>query len=174
MPRRLYTYPDHLGWGAWNMTETVGSYMLTVGILISIVNFVRSRRGPLAPDNPWNAGTLEWDTASPPAVYGSDVVPVVATRLPLWDEFDEEDDPAGERALDDQRVAAVSSVLDAEPLGVAKMAEDTLTPLLMALALTALFATILLKLLWLGAAGLVVCALVTAGWLWPEPERDVA
>jgi hypothetical protein len=106
-------------------------------------------------------------------VYGSELVPVIATRHPLWDDFDEHLDPE-DRALDRQRVAAVSTVLDAEPIGVAKMADDTATPLYMAVALTVLFSALLLKAMWVALAAVIACLLVAAAWLWPEPERVTA
>jgi cytochrome c oxidase subunit I len=173
MPRRIYTYPAALGVGGWNMTETVGAFVLGVGVLLSIVNFLRSLRGAHAGRDPWMAGTLEWESQSPPEVYGSERVPIVASRFPLWDDFDEHFDPEDDRALDHERVAAVSTVLDAEPSGVAKMADDTATPLYLALALTALFAALLLKAMWVALAATIVSLLVAAAWLWPEPERVI-
>ncbi|HTK29672.1 MAG TPA: cytochrome c oxidase subunit I [Vicinamibacterales bacterium] len=174
MPRRVYTYLPATGWGPWNLAETIGTYVLTAGILISLWNFFRSRRGPEAARDPWGSGTLEWETESPPAVYGSEQVPIVATPYPLWDEFDEHFDPDDSRALDEQRVAAVTTVLDAEPVGVAKMADDTATPLYMAIALTVLFSALLLKAMWVALAAVAACLLVAAAWLWPEPERVAA
>jgi cytochrome c oxidase subunit 1/cytochrome c oxidase subunit I+III len=173
MPRRIYTYPASVGWGGWNMAETIGAYVLGVGMLLSIINFFRSFRGESCGRDPWKAGTLEWESQSPPEVYGSELVPIVASRFPLWDEFDEHFDPEEDRALDHQRVAAVSTVLDADPIGVAKMADDTATPLYMALVLTVLFTALLLKAMWV-ALGAVLAGLIVAGaWLWPEPERQI-
>jgi cytochrome c oxidase subunit I len=173
MPRRVYTYPAGLGWSSWNLTATIGTYVLTAGILLSVINVLRSRYGAHAGRNPWNADSLEWDTESPPAVYGSELIPAVATRHPLWDEFDEHEDPAHDRALDHERVTLMTSVLDAEPIALAKMPDDTATPLYLGLALSAMFAALLIKALWI-ALGAVAIALFTAGaWLWPEPERHV-
>jgi cytochrome c oxidase subunit 1/cytochrome c oxidase subunit I+III len=125
----------------------------------------------LAGKNPWNADTLEWEAASPPAVYGSEHVPVVTTRHPLWDEFDEEDDPDEDRVFDEGRVTVVTSALDAIPMSVAKMPDDTLTPFLMAVAMTVLFAALLLKAMGLALTATIACLIVAAAWLWPEPER---
>jgi heme/copper-type cytochrome/quinol oxidase subunit 1 len=175
MPRRLYTYPPGLGWTGWNFWETVGAYLLTAGVLLSITNFLRSLgHGTAAGRNPWNAGTLEWETESPPVVYGSERVAIVATRYPLWDDFDEHRDPNDDRTLDRDRVAAVTSVLDADPIGVAKMPDDTATPFYLAIALTAVFTALLLKAMWFALAAVIASLIVTAIWLWPEPERSVA
>jgi heme/copper-type cytochrome/quinol oxidase subunit 1 len=174
MPRRVFTYPAGIGWSGLNMTETVGTYILTVGIAISLWNFLYSiRRGPHAPRNPWNADSLEWDTESPPAVYGTERIPITATRHPLWDDHDEHDDPDDDRTLDYGRITPTLSPLDAVPVAMAKMADDTLTPLLMTLSLALLFSALLFKLMWLALAGVVGCLAVAAAWLWPEPERIV-
>jgi len=172
MPRRIYTYPALTGWGRLNMLETIGTWILTAGIVISVWNFLRSLRvGEPAGENPWNADTMEWETSSPPAVYGSEHIPVVETRHPLWDEFDESHDPANDRALDEGRVTVVTSVLDGVPVSIAKMPEDTLTPVAMAIAMTWLFAALLFKALWLASAAALASLIIAAVWLWPEAER---
>src|SRR6478672_7246384 len=38
MPRRIYTYQPGLGWSTWNLVSTIGSYILGVGIVLTIVN----------------------------------------------------------------------------------------------------------------------------------------
>jgi cytochrome c oxidase subunit 1/cytochrome c oxidase subunit I+III len=175
MPRRIYTYPGNLGWDGMNLLETVGAFVLALGVLISVWNFfVSLRHGEVAGDNPWNADSLEWDVSSPPPVYGTERIPTVATRHPLWDDVDEHDDPFDERILDHRRVTLVTSALDAEPTGVAKMPEETVTPLLMALTLTAFFGAMVVKALWIALAAVVVALVVMAVWLWPEPERVIA
>ncbi|HVZ23964.1 MAG TPA: cytochrome c oxidase subunit I [Vicinamibacterales bacterium] len=175
MPRRIYTYPAISGWGPWNMVMTVGAFLLAAGVGVSLVNFVKSiRSGRLAGHDPWQANTLEWDVASPPPVYGTPHIPAVATRYPLWDEYDEHEDPNGERFLDHERVTIATTPLDGEPFAVAKMPEETLMPISLALAMTAIFALLLFKLIWLVLASVVVCLFFTAAWLWPESERKLA
>ena len=100
--------PPGLGWAQWNMVETIGAFIMAAGVLIAVVNFARSLHGPVAGRDPWYAGTLEWETESPPAVYGSEVVPLIVTRLPLWDGFDEHVDPDS-RTLDETRAAAMTT-----------------------------------------------------------------
>ena len=60
------------------------------------------------------------------------------------------------------------------PLAVAKMPEDTLTPFLMAVTLTVLFAALLLKAITLALVAVIASLFVAGVWLWPEPEREVA
>lgn len=86
MPRQIYTYREGLGWGAPNMISTVGAFILGVGSLIFFINVAMSlRKGERAPANPWNAGTLEWATPSPPPDYNFAVLPQVTGRFPLWE-----------------------------------------------------------------------------------------
>ena len=67
MPRRVYTYPSGLGWGAYNLAETIGGFVTLAGILLLLGNLVVSyfRGAPAGPD-PWHGPTLEWTTSSPP------------------------------------------------------------------------------------------------------------
>ena len=174
MPRRIYTYPANTGWGNLNLVETVGVFILTVGILISLLNFFWSlKNGAVAGKNPWNADTLEWETESPPVVYGSERVPVVSTRHPLWDDFDEEHDPGDDRVFDEGRVTVSTSALDAVPVSIAKMPDDTMTPFLMAAFMAVLFTALLLKSMGVALGATVACLIVAAVWLWPEVERRV-
>src|SRR3954452_12712838 len=70
MTRRVYTYQAELGWGNLNMLATIGAFIIAVSVLLFLVNVVVSlRNGEVAGDNPWNAGTLEWATSSPPKGY---------------------------------------------------------------------------------------------------------
>ena len=100
MPRRIYTYDQGLNWGFWNMFATIGSYVIAISILFFLWNFFRTmRQEKTAPDNPWDAATLEWATTSPPPEHDFDVVPVVRARDPLWYDRDhgiERAEPAGE------------------------------------------------------------------------------
>src|ERR671927_618114 len=44
MPRRIYRYPDHSNWPAFNLISTVGSFILGVGVVVTLVNVVLSVR----------------------------------------------------------------------------------------------------------------------------------
>ena len=175
MPRRIYTYPAGLGLDGLNMTATVGSFILGIGILISIVNYFQSQRtGALAGKNPWNADSLEWDTESPPAPYGSVHIPTVCSRHPLWDDHDEEYDPNNERVLDQGRLTISSSWLDAVPRSIMKMPEDTISPLLLALALMLLFVALIYQWMWVALAGLLATLAAGYYWVWPQSEKALA
>jgi cytochrome c oxidase subunit I len=86
MPRRVYTYPDLPGWGALNAISTFGAVILGMGSLVFVVNIAASLMfGAKAGNDPWDAWTLEWATASPPPPENFETVPDVIGRRPLWD-----------------------------------------------------------------------------------------
>ncbi|MDQ6643737.1 MAG: cytochrome c oxidase subunit I, partial [Chloroflexota bacterium] len=61
MPRRIYTYPDNLGWSELNLLQTVGAFMLGTAIMVFFWNLIVTlRSGAPAGDDPWDAHTLEW------------------------------------------------------------------------------------------------------------------
>jgi len=95
MPRRIYTYPADRGWDLWNLIASLGVPFQVVAVLIFAINVLISlRRGAPAGNDPWDAWTLEWATASPPPAYNFETVPVAASRRPLWD-LKHPDDPDG-------------------------------------------------------------------------------
>jgi len=86
MPRRIYTYDAGQGWDGFNLTSSIGTAVLFLGLLIFVYNFlIAGRRGAIAGNDPWGAGTLEWSIPSPPPEYNFARIPRVTSRLPLWD-----------------------------------------------------------------------------------------
>src|SRR3569833_2087949 len=143
MPRRVYTYNEGMGWDWVNLITSLGSLLFGIGVLIFVWNVVKSyRHGAPAGDNPWDAPTLEWATASPPPPHNFTVIPTVASRHPLWedrlgpDEGGEESHVDAGLVLDHGREAIGTTALDAEPNVILKMPGDTLVPLFLSLALT--------------------------------------
>jgi len=83
MPRRYYNHTDlpflrsiqHL-----NVITSVAAFFLGGAQLIFAFNFIRSRWwGAKAGVNPWQVGTLEWTTPSPPPHHNFDTIPTVVT-----------------------------------------------------------------------------------------------
>ena len=86
MPRRVWTYPPGMGWDWPNLVSTIGSFLIAAGAIALAANVWRSlRAGERAGDDPWDAFTLEWSTASPPPSYNFDAIPQVRGKRPLWD-----------------------------------------------------------------------------------------
>lgn len=86
MPRRIYTYSAEMGWQFWNFTATVGAFLLGFSMLLFAIELCRALRyGTPADDDPWDARTLEWTTASPPPIYNFQCLPVVSSLDAFWE-----------------------------------------------------------------------------------------
>lgn len=177
MPRRVYTYPAELGVGEYNLVISVGAFLFAAGILLLLVNIIRSRTaGAVAGPNPWDAPTLEWSVSSPPPPYNFAVIPVIASRHPLWeDRLDDTADRStihGGLVLDDGKETVGITVLDAEPDVILKMPGDSLLPLLAALGMMVIFCGMLFINYWAMAAGAVWTGLVLLIWLVPRNHAN--
>ncbi|MBI5379475.1 MAG: cbb3-type cytochrome c oxidase subunit I [Nitrospirae bacterium] len=77
MPRRYADYPPIPEWIILNEIQTVGAFILALGVLISLIAWIQGIfRGAKADKNPWHSPSLEWQTASPPPPYNFDKFPV--------------------------------------------------------------------------------------------------
>ncbi|MGR3757937.1 MAG: cbb3-type cytochrome c oxidase subunit I, partial [Tranquillimonas sp.] len=176
MPRRIYTYPEGAGWTTVNVISTVGSFILAAGLAMVALNVVQGlRRGRAAGENPWDVPTLEWAIPSPPPPYNFAVIPVIASRHPLWEE--RLDEGTGRSSLyhglllDRGKETILTTMLDAEPDKIAKMPEDSLWPLITTIVLTFGFSGMLFQMWWL--TGLSVAALLGCILLWLWPQRSL-
>ncbi len=99
MPRRVYDYPESAGWWGYNLASTIGSFMLGIGVMITVVNVLRSiKHGQKAGNDPWKGNTLEWFVSSPPPENNFDTIPRVRSVEPLKDirrEVMKASEPAG-------------------------------------------------------------------------------
>jgi len=175
MPRRTYTYHDGLGWGGLNLLQTLGSYLLAVGLLMVAVNLAVSlRRGPRVGNDPWGGDTLEWATSSPPPPYNYAVIPKVSSAYAMWDREDRAEDARrldrGELVLEGGHETPASTVLDAEWDEVLRMPPSSWAPLALAASLAAVFVMLLVGHPVTAAAFVALCAIVLLRWHSIEPE----
>jgi cytochrome c oxidase subunit I len=86
MIRRIIDYEANPGWTELNFTSTIGAFLIGVSVLPFMWNVFITMRGPRnAPDDPWDANTLEWATTSPPPPYNFDALPPIRSERPLFD-----------------------------------------------------------------------------------------
>jgi cytochrome c oxidase subunit I len=80
MPRRYYDYLPEFH--SVNIISSLGAILMISGVLIIIVNLVRSARyGKITTEkNPWGGKTLEWQTDTPPTLENWEDVPEVKER----------------------------------------------------------------------------------------------
>ncbi|MFP3902282.1 MAG: cytochrome c oxidase subunit I, partial [Acidimicrobiia bacterium] len=173
MPRRVYTYREVDDWAGYNMASTVGGFVLALGILLFIVNVVRTWARPSEVGrDPWDAGTLEWQTGSPPPPYNYDRLPVVADLHPGWRPAE----PGPELRLQEalrtpeggERETWATSPVDGEVEELVLVAQPSLAPLVVALGLVGGLLGVLYEILALEIAGPAVAVVALVGWLWPS------
>jgi cytochrome c oxidase subunit I len=177
MPRRVYTYPEHMGWDGYNLAESIGSYLIAAGLLLVVANLVRSYfSGPPSGNNPWNGATLEWSTTSPPPPYNYAVIPKVSSAYPMWDPDDRAEDARrldrGELVLEEGHLSPGTTPLDATWDEVLDMPSESPWPFVTGVAMLLVFYMLLaghLFALWVSLALLV---LSVAGWHWKEPQEE--
>jgi cytochrome c oxidase subunit 1/cytochrome c oxidase subunit I+III len=177
MPRRIYTYQAGLGWDSYNLVETIGTFIMGIGILTSFINWAWSlRHGERAPNDPWNSETLEWATSSPPPDYDFETIPEVRSLHPTWDQPDLKDgsqppEQGGRPLAEGHRVLA-TSLLDATPEAIVDMPHDSLWPFFLAVSLTLFFYGALVRIPIFAAVGGAAAAISVIGWIWPRGQTQ--
>ncbi|MFZ2008243.1 MAG: cbb3-type cytochrome c oxidase subunit I [Stellaceae bacterium] len=79
MPRRYATYPPEFQ--VWNVFSSAGASILAIAYVLPLLYLGWSLfRGERAPNNPWGATGLEWQTASPPPTDNFRQTPRVTRR----------------------------------------------------------------------------------------------
>jgi cytochrome c oxidase subunit I len=107
MPRRVYDYSSELQVTEYNLVSTIGSFILGIGVLITLVNVLVSlKSGKRAGNDPWKGNTLEWFVPSPPPPNNFDVVPRVRSVEPMKDIRREVEDRTGAAETVAQPVAS--------------------------------------------------------------------
>jgi heme/copper-type cytochrome/quinol oxidase subunit 1 len=172
MPRRVYTYQPEMGWANLNLLVTIGAVILLVSFVLFLWNVVASgRSGEPAGDNPWDAGTLEWATASPPPPQNFDRIPLVTSREPLWAERGSL--PVIGGLAVGFRQLVVGTVTEARPELRESSPDPSIWPLLAAIAVAVTFLGSIFT-PWAVVWGSIPLALALVGWFWPKgnPEDE--
>ena len=176
MPRRVYTYGPDMGFGATNLIVTIGAFLFAVGIGLFFVSMLVARlAGRPAGPNPWDGPSLEWSISSPPPPYNFAIIPLIASRHPLWeDRLLERGEPHSRLAegylLDEGKETLGVTPLDGEPDVILKMPGDSLLPVALSVALLPLFGGLLLELAWLAGVGAFAVLIILILWFRPHFE----
>ncbi len=170
MPRRIYTYPAAMGWGSLNLLASCGAVLMAGAVVLFLIDVARAlTAGAEAGDNPWDAGTLEWATASPPPNSNFLDLPTVAGREPLWDNPPNQPVVVGLR--EDARDVLVTHVLDAEPDHRLLLPKPSIWPFLAGIATTILFIWSIFT-PWGVVYGAVPLFVTLVGWFWPKSADE--
>jgi cytochrome c oxidase subunit I+III len=169
MTRRVYTYLPQMQWDDMNLLATVGAFLMGLGFLVFLINVAVSRNGGvIAGPNPWQAGTLEWATPSPPPHYNFLDMPTVAGREPLWE--NPPDQPVVTGLREDVREVLVTQPLDAEPDHRDLFPTPSIWPFLTAVATGILFIWSIFS-PWGVVWGAIPLAITMIGWFWPSKRE---
>jgi cytochrome c oxidase subunit I+III len=177
MPRRVYTYPSGLGWTAYNLAETIGGFVTLLGMLLLLGNLLVSyfRGAPAGPD-PWHGPTLEWTTSSPPPEYDYAVIPKVTSAYPNWDVPDREEDRRkladGVLVLEEGHEQVATSPVDAHLAEFVQMPHESPWPVVLAVAVSLVFAMLVIGKFGVAAVLAIPCALALVAWHWQEPQES--
>jgi cytochrome c oxidase subunit I+III len=177
MTRRVYTYPSSLGWDAYNLSETIGAFILAAGLLLIFANLAYSRfRGAPAGPDPFFGGTLEWATTSPPPPYNFPVIPTVRSAYPNWDVEERRADALrlerGELVLDEGHETPASTVVDAVPDEIVEMPGESPWPLAVAVCTGLLFVMLLTRHYAVAGIFAGMALLAVAAWHSKEPQEQ--
>jgi cytochrome c oxidase subunit I+III len=172
MPRRVYTYPSGLGLDGLNFVSTIGAFLFAAGVAVILVDLCLSPRRTHAPRNPWNAGTLEW-LAHPrrDEDWGVRSVPLIESRYPIWDQPDfVRNVDEGRHFLPDaeegKRELMITSVLDAKPLHIHRVATPSVKPMLAAATLGGVFIAMTYHRYVIACVFGVAAFVTIVWWLW--------
>ncbi len=171
MPRRIYTYLSGLGWEGLNLLATIGTSVIAISILISLINAVWSyKRGRVAGDDPWGGDTLDWATSSPVPSYNFLYIPVVQDRWALWERNKHEDKPVVVGGRTDRREVLVTSVVDAEVQANVVLPGNSAWPFLLAVCVSIAFLGVIFSVWWF-VIGFFLSFAVIVAWNWPGTEE---
>ncbi|HWE49418.1 MAG TPA: cytochrome c oxidase subunit I [Bryobacteraceae bacterium] len=169
MTRRIYTYPSEMGWDPANAIATVGAFLIAIGGIVFIANVLRSLRvGENAGANPWESGTLEWGSPSPPPNYNFAFPPVATGRYPLWGAKEDRTVVTGLGST--RREVLVTTLMDAEPCFRYVLPGPSIWPLVTAVLLSVGLIGSVFQFQWYYVA-MVLGSVGFVGWFWPRSRE---
>jgi heme/copper-type cytochrome/quinol oxidase subunit 1 len=81
-----YKFFGDEGLDTYNLIATIGTFVLAIGILLTLINAIASRNGGArAGHDQWGGDSLEWFALSPPEPHNFDVLPDVRSDQPMRD-----------------------------------------------------------------------------------------
>jgi heme/copper-type cytochrome/quinol oxidase subunit 1 len=177
MARRVYTYPHGLGWDPYNLSETIGAFILAAGLLLIFANLAYSRlAGPPAGPDPFYGGTLEWATTSPPPEYNFPVIPTVTSPYPNWDRAERRENAArlerGVLVLDEGHETPASTVRDGYLDEILDMPSESPWPITLAVCVLMVFVMLLTAHYVIAGVMGGLALLALTGWHSVEPEAS--
>jgi cytochrome c oxidase subunit I len=175
-PRRMYTYQDGYGLTTWNLIETIGSLILATGVLLFLINAVRTngkfgQKARTAPLDPWDARSLEWMTSSPPKEHNFDQIPVISTLDEFYFRKYAEDHDTGEI----RAVASAEELLAEQERNADKhihMPSPSYWPIVAALGLPVIALGMIFKTIPLSVIGAAIVLLGVYGWVLEPSVAD--
>ncbi|GGI81210.1 cytochrome ubiquinol oxidase subunit I [Polymorphobacter multimanifer] len=171
-PRRIYSYPEAMGWTWYNLLASFGSFIMAFGFALFALDVaLQIWLGRHTQRNPWRAGTLEWAMPLPAPSYNFASLPSVSDFEPVTD------DPqlalklaCGEGFLGEPRhgwrETMGSHMLTGRPEYIVLLPGNTLLPLLTAVMTGGFFVSILAGVYALAPVFLVAVAIWAWRWAW--------
>jgi cytochrome c oxidase subunit I+III len=170
MPRRVYTYPEGLGWEWYNYISTIGAFIVASGVLVCLADLARNFRFAQkgSAGNVWRAGTLEW---LPNDSYGSRSIPSVNSLEPLWDDPKLSDDVKAGRyylpgSATGRRETIITSPVDAVAQYVVQVSGPSWRSFFAAVFTAAFFMLLTIKFVWLAMIFGVLATAMVIAWIW--------
>jgi cytochrome c oxidase subunit 1 len=153
-----------------NLLSSIGAAIFALSFVLMLWNIFKSlNHGEMAGDNPWDAPSLEWATASPPPPYNFDRIPVVTSRYPLWS--DREVLPVASGLALDTREIVLSTVAGGRPDLLTTSPRPSIWPLLAAVAVGATFLGSIFT-GWAVVWGAIPIGITLIGWGWPKGKPE--
>ena len=161
--RRNYRVIPGMGVSMWNFVESIGALIIALGVLMFLINAVRTNLGPRnAPLDPWDARTLEWMTASPPKDHNFDTIPTVHSIDEFFHRKYEEDEETGEFT----KIATAEEILadqEAHADAHMHMPSPSYWPLILALGLPVVAIGLIFNIV-ISVAGALLIIVGAYGW----------